>query len=227
MVQTLGRREEDSDVPRPALCTRFLANLVAHRQKGGFPMIGITCGTFLGNKRDNGENKTRDAQGMSDDCDKSWQCLAFTVNLRLASCQFHGREMVIPQKIRPFCPARSLGTCQLACQLAFSTDRYHLDAFVRPRGHTSPAFRISWSNHWIWRTSNAGSNSWKPVTKGAVMIEIIIRNGFWETKGDNGENKTREAQGMSDNYDNSRQLFSTLKTLKTASRTRTLGARMG
>ena len=40
-------------------------------------------------------------------------------------------------------------------------------------------------------------------------------------KRDNGENKTREAQGMSDNYDNSRQLFSTLKTMKTASRTGT------
>ncbi len=51
------------------------------------------------------------------------------------------------------------------------------------------------------------------------MIGKIFRSVFGN-KRDKGDNDSREAQGFSDNPDNSRQLFSTLKGMKTASRTR-------
>jgi hypothetical protein len=50
---------------------------------------------------------------------------------------------------------------------------------------------------------------------------------FSGNKRNKGDNNSREVQGLSDNSDNSRQLFSTLKDMETASRTRNvLGVRI-
>ena len=68
---------------------------------------------------------------------------------------------------------------------------------------------------------------WIVPEAGKVLMIGKIFGTFLGNKRDNGENKTRKAQGMSDNYDYSRQLFSTLKSMETASRTRNaLGERM-
>ena len=58
------------------------------------------------------------------------------------------------------------------------------------------------------------------------MIGKNFRDVFGKQKGQNGKQKMRETK-VSDNYDNFRQLFSALKSMETASRTRNaLGERV-
>jgi hypothetical protein len=49
-------------------------------------------------------------------------------------------------------------------------------------------------------------------------LENFFEGGLWKQKGQKGKQKKRWT-GMSDNYDNFRQLSSALKDMKTASRT--------
>jgi hypothetical protein len=58
------------------------------------------------------------------------------------------------------------------------------------------------------------------------MIGKNFRDGFEKQKEQKGQQNKRRTK-RSDNFDNSRQWCSTLKAKKTASRTGTLGERMG
>ena len=63
------------------------------------------------------------------------------------------------------------------------------------------------------------SNGWKTC---AIISNDLKKIGtFWGDKRDKRGNKGRGTQELSDNYDNFRQLFSTLKDMETASRTKT------
>jgi hypothetical protein len=72
------------------------------------------------------------------------------------------------------------------------------------------------------RMGTRGKRAWgrhnlvaRRLKAGFPMIGKNFRDVFGK-----GDNNSREVQGLSDNSDNSRQLFSTLKSMKTASRTR-------